>query len=172
MTKVINIFGGPCTAKSTTAAGLFAKMKLEHLEVELVTEYAKDMTWEKRFNILEDQLYMLAKQNRRLQRLKEQVDWVITDTSLLYGMIYCADDYFPKHFRDFLFEVYHNYDNVNILFNRGTKYNPVGRNQTLAEAEKIDKEIKDLLDRNSLPYHQLTVSPTIVDELYKLVKKL
>lgn len=166
------MFGGPCTGKSTTAAALFAKMKLEHLEVELVTEYAKDMTWEKRFNILDDQLYILAKQNRRLQRLKDRIDWVVTDTSLLYGMIYCPDDYFPKHFRDLLFEVYHGYDNVNILLDRGTKYNPVGRNQTLAEAEKLDKEIKDLLDQNSLPYYQLTVSPTIVDELYKLVKKL
>jgi len=172
MTKVINLFGGPGTGKSTTAAGLFAKMKLEHLEVEFVTEYAKDMTWEKRYNVLGDQLYMLAKQNRRLQRLKDQVDWVITDSSILVGMIYCPNDYLPNHFRNLLFEVYHEYENINVFFNRGTKYNPVGRNQTEEDAKKIDKKIKDLLDQNSLPYHQLTVSPTVVDDLYKLVKKI
>jgi ATP:corrinoid adenosyltransferase len=66
--KVINIFAGPCAGKSTTAAGLFYLMKVSGYNVELVTEYAKDMTWEGRHNILGDQLYILAKQNRRLER--------------------------------------------------------------------------------------------------------
>ncbi len=39
------MFGGPGTGKSTSAAGLFFKMKLAQMEVELVTEYAKDLVW-------------------------------------------------------------------------------------------------------------------------------
>jgi adenylate kinase family enzyme len=66
MMKVINLFGGPGSGKSTLAAGLFERMKIQGLSVELVTEYAKDMVWERRGNILDDQLYILAKQHRRL----------------------------------------------------------------------------------------------------------
>lgn len=39
---VINIFGAPGAGKSTTAAALFALMKLEGYKVELATEHAKD----------------------------------------------------------------------------------------------------------------------------------
>lgn len=56
MMKVINLFGGPGSGKSTLAAGLFERMKIQGLSVELVTEYAKDMVWERRGNILDDQL--------------------------------------------------------------------------------------------------------------------
>ena len=46
--KVINLFGGPGCGKSTTAADLFARMKLRGLSVELVTEYAKDVVWDEK----------------------------------------------------------------------------------------------------------------------------
>ena len=55
-------------------------MKWKEYNVELVTEYAKELTWEKRYDILNDQLYVLSKQNRKLIRLKDQVDWIITDS--------------------------------------------------------------------------------------------
>ena len=71
-------------------------MKLEGLNVELVTEYAKDMTWEGRGNILEDQLYMLAKQNRRLSRLQDKVDFAMTDSPLFLGLAYSKPDYFES----------------------------------------------------------------------------
>ena len=40
--KVINLYGGPGTGKSTTAAALFALIKREGYNVELVTEFAID----------------------------------------------------------------------------------------------------------------------------------
>ena len=49
---IINIFGGPGVGKSTVAADLFVIMKKEGYSVELVTEYAKELTYEKkRYNI-------------------------------------------------------------------------------------------------------------------------
>ena len=45
-TVVINLFGGPGCGKSTIAAELFAILKKQGYEVELVTEYAKDKVWE------------------------------------------------------------------------------------------------------------------------------
>ena len=75
---VINFFGGPNSGKSTQAAGLFHKMKIEGYSIEHVNEYAKMCVWENRMEILEDQLYVMAKQNRRVKRLKGKVDFCVT----------------------------------------------------------------------------------------------
>ena len=52
--KVINLFAGPGTGKSTTAAGLFYKMKSKGYMVELVTEFAKDLVYQESFFRLKD----------------------------------------------------------------------------------------------------------------------
>ena len=63
---VINIFGAPGAGKSTTAAALFALMKLEGYKVELVTEHAKDLTYSESFKELNDQLKVFGEQNHRM----------------------------------------------------------------------------------------------------------
>lgn len=45
ITKYINFFGGPGSEKSTSAAQLFSRMKKQRMNVELVTEVAKDFLW-------------------------------------------------------------------------------------------------------------------------------
>lgn len=169
--KVINIFGGPGAGKSTTAADVFQKMKKMRLEVELVTEYAKDMTWEGRKNVLTDQLYVLAKQNRRLERLKNHsVDWVVSDSPLVLGLIYQTPKYFHT-FPSFLLEVFNSYENINILLSRDFEYNPVGRNQTATEALEIDAMLHRTLEENGIPYHMVTNDPDSkrVDQILKII---
>jgi len=79
--KVINLFGGPGSGKSTTAAGLFQKMKLKHMSVELISEYAKKLVYSNRLeNMLDQQEYIFAKQNNMLHMLRDKVDFVITDS--------------------------------------------------------------------------------------------
>lgn len=158
--KVINIFGGPGAGKSTTAAGLFFEMKKQQLEVELVTEYAKDMTWEKRANVLSDQLYILAKQNRRLVRLDGQVDWVITDSPLLLGLVYQKPEYY-RMFEPFVMEVFNSYDNHSFLLSRDFEYQAAGRNQTAEQAIGVDQDIKELLNRKQVSYQQVTNDPEV-----------
>lgn len=158
--RVINIMGGPGTGKSTTAAGVFREMKIKGYEVELVTEYAKDMTWENRHNILEDQLYILAKQNRRIQRLQGKVEWVVTDSPLLLGLIYCRENYY-KHFEPLVMDVWNSYDNTLILLGRDFEYQPIGRNQTAEEALKVDVILNDFLDSRNIPYQRITNDPQV-----------
>lgn len=43
----INLFAGPGTGKSTTAAGVFFEMKRSGMSVEYVTEYAKSLVFSK-----------------------------------------------------------------------------------------------------------------------------
>lgn len=156
--KILNFFGGPGLGKSTTASGLFYKMKINGHNVELVSEYAKDMTWENRQEILKDQLYIFAKQNRKLERLRNKVDYVITDSPLILGLGYVADDY-PDTFEPFLLDIWNTYDNKNFyLTNNGDlTYQGVGRNQTKIEADKINSKILSIVDRNNIPYSVITV---------------
>lgn len=149
--KVINLFAGPGAGKSTTAAGLFHLMKLEGMNVELVTEYAKDMTWEKRHNILTDQLYMFAKQHRRIARLKGAVEYVVTDSPLFLSIIYSGDDY-PEVFDKLVFEFWQSYDNRNFFIERVKEYVRVGRSQSEDEARKIDAVVKDALGKYEVPF--------------------
>ena len=49
---VCNFFSGPGAGKSTLAAAVFAKLKMLGVNCELVTEFAKDKTWEKNYTAL------------------------------------------------------------------------------------------------------------------------
>jgi len=143
--RVINLFGGPGTGKSTTAADLFSHMKWKNINVELVNEYAKEVTWDERHKILEDQLYIMAKQNHKLWRLQGKVDWVITDSPIVMALVYAGENYLPNHFRYLGHEIYNHYDNINIFLKREKPYHSVGRNQTENEARDLDAKIKNLL---------------------------
>ena len=75
--KVINIFAGPGSGKSTLSTELFSTLKKMHLRVEFVGEYAKDLIYEKRFDRLNDYLYVFAQQHHRILRLKNDIDYVM-----------------------------------------------------------------------------------------------
>lgn len=148
---VINLFGGPGSGKSTTASGLFFEMKLKKIDVELVTEYAKKLTWQKRHNTLKDQFKVTAEQNHRMEILKDQVDFVITDSPIILGMYYSVN-YFPDTFPNFVYDVFNSYSNINFFINRIKEYNPKGRNQTFDEAVKADHGIKKILLDYNIPF--------------------
>ena len=43
---VVNLFGVPSAGKSTGAAYIFSRLKMEGINAELITEFAKDKVWE------------------------------------------------------------------------------------------------------------------------------
>lgn len=168
--KVINLFGGPGIGKSTIAMLLSAKMKLMHLSVEYVTEYAKDMVWEGRKNILSDQLYITAKQNRKLERIKDKVNYAVSDCPLLLGIHYATPDYLPGSYSRLVFELWNQYDNINFLLMRESKYEKIGRYQTEEEALQIDVDIKDLLTANQVPFFEVPGKPESVEKIVEIVR--
>ena len=138
---LILLVGPPGAGKSTTAAGVFSLLKLHGVNCELVTEYAKDLTWDKSFGVLSNQHKVTAEQYHRLWRLKE-VDYVITDSPLLTGCLYTECPHIDKHIHD----LFHEFNNVNYLLSRRKEYVTLGRNQTEEEALRLDSELKDVLE--------------------------
>ena len=168
--KVINLFGGPGTGKSTTAAGLFHLMKLQSMEVELVTEYAKYLVWAQRNNMFTEQDYIFAKQNHRLRILQNKVDWAITDSPLILGQFYMPDGFPGKdHFVNFMHDVYDSYENINIFLVREKAYNPNGRNQTEDEAKQIDQQILDMLGAQKREFLMVVANDKAPEIILKLL---
>jgi len=169
--KVLNIFGGPGTGKSTNAAGLFYHMKSVGIECELIQEYAKDLTWERRYNILEDQIYVFAKQQRRIARLVEHnLDWVITDSPIPLGLVYMKPNTLGDNFSNLVMEVFNRYHNINFLLTRNFTYNPVGRNQDEHEAREFDTLVRNLLDIYDIPYSSIVGGEPAVDTIWQAIQ--
>jgi len=140
--RVIELYAGPGAGKSTTAAGLFNAMKLMGLKVELVTEFAEDLTYGQRLHELGNQLYVLAHQEARQARLQGQVDWVITDSPLLLSNVYVLHSRFDSEaFRETVREASRQYDRVPFFMNRSADYQTYGSGQTREEAMGLDEEI-------------------------------
>jgi tRNA uridine 5-carbamoylmethylation protein Kti12 len=164
--KVINLFAGPGAGKSTTRAGLFHKMKSEGMNVEEVTEYAKDITWDETQVLLSDQLFMLANQNRRLTRLRSKVDLAISDSPLMLTINYVPHNYLPENFKKLTMELWDTYHNFNFFIEREKKYNPIGRNQTEEEARQIDENILKMLKEYKVPFLRIKGDHTAVQAIY------
>lgn len=150
--KVINLFGGPGIGKSVLAARLFVEMRCARKRVELVTEYAKGLVYSGDTFDLENQLYMLAQQDRQLHRLNGKVDYAITDSPLPLGLLYaqgrCQSDWFEKA----VWGAFNAYDNVNYVLERVWPYEPYGRYQTEGEAREIDDKLRGLLIDRRVPF--------------------
>lgn len=144
-TLIVNFYGGPGCGKSTMAARIFAELKQLGWNVELATEYAKDLTWEESHRVLTNQVYVFAKQHHRIWRLLGKVKIILTDSSLLNSLVYCKDDT-SEEFKSFVKSEFLKNNNVNINLRRVKKYNTAGRSQTEAEAIQLDSDIRQVVN--------------------------
>lgn len=154
---IVNLFGGPGSGKSTTAAGVFNKLKLAGVNCEIVTEFAKHVTWKKDLNTLRNQIYVFAKQHDRMFHLKEQVDVIITDSPIIMGLIYTDWSTVSESFEKLVVDEFARPDakNLNLFINRVKPYNHIGRNQTAEEAISKDKDIINLLDKYNIMFETI-----------------
>jgi len=146
MTLVVNLYGGPGTGKSTTAAAVFSKLKLAGVNCEMSREFAKDIVWEENFKVLEDTLFVFATQARRLRVLVGQVDVIITDAPILLASVYGEKTGISETLHTLIHEQHNSFNNLDIFLRRQKEYNPAGRMQTEREAKALDRKIRDLKD--------------------------
>jgi hypothetical protein len=163
MTLLINLFGGPGTGKSTTAAGVFHQLKLRGVNCEMALEYAKDKVWEESAQVLDNQLYVFGKQFHRVWRLLGKVDIIITDSPLLNSILYYEDKnpFFPEMV---VFE-HSRLNNLDVLLERVKDYNPAGRLQSEEKARALDVKIKDILDDGQRGYVEIAADADAVGKI-------
>ena len=175
---VINLFGGPSTGKSTLAALLFGTLKSKYdLNCEYVNEYAKDLVYEKRNQILlKDQLYIFAKQNHKLLMIKESndVDFVINDSPLLLSNVFGklrVDGGTSKLFQEYVRETFNSYSNLNFLIERNESFfRTSGRvEKNVDDAKIIDKFIEDELILNNSNYFKIKndINDILTSDIFK-----
>lgn len=174
--KVINLFGAPGAGKSTTAAGLFFLMKINHdliNSVEIVTEFAKDLVYSGRTKELagDNQIYISSKQYGRLHRLRGQVDYAVTDSPILLSSVYAADNYFPS-FKPLIKEMFDSFENINFYINRSKPYAPYGRTQCEEEADIINNKVLNILAEYNIDYVDVDGDVTAPRKIFETIKKI
>jgi len=165
---VINLMGGPGCGKSTIAAGVFSKLKKRGVECELVTEFAKDKVWDESYKILSDQIYVFGKQQHKIYRLNGKVDIAITDSPLLFSIVY--DQSNSQELRNLVLKVFNEYDNHNFYIMRNVDYVEEGRCQNEQEAKDVDNVCLKLLNDEHIPYEKC-LSTEAEDEIIKYLQK-
>lgn len=170
---IVNLFAGPGAGKSTTAALVFGQLKLRGFSVELVTEVAKDLTWEGAYNRRAFAPLLLAEQAWRIARVVNQVDVVVTDSPLLMQLAY-ADHY--AGFEALAMDLHRRFgDDLNYVIERTPSHPYVrcGRTETEEEARLLDERICRLLDRLGVPYERgLVTGQEAVDRIVSRVEEL
>ena len=173
ITICCNLFGSPGSGKSTMAALVFSRLKMLNINCELVTEFAKDKTWEKNFSALSNQVYVFAKQYFRMDRCADQVDVIITDSPLALSPYYNKDPDIHKPLCELAVRIANKFNNLNYFIKRVKKYNPIGRNQTEAESDKIAIDLKNMLKDYDIPYTEvngdLMSADIIVNDILKII---
>lgn len=153
--RLINVLGAPGLGKSTFGAGLFYEMKKLGYNVELVDEFAKFKVYEKNPKALRCQPYIFAQQLYKIMMTAEDVDYIITDSPIILSAIYNED--YPASFDRFVVDTFKMFDSENLLLTTDSErsYQETGRRHTAEQQDSLQKQIKELLDTNDIPYIQV-----------------
>ncbi len=176
--KVINLFGGPGSGKSVTAAMLFAHLKIAGHNAELVHEYAKWLLYADRLEkMMEQQEYIYAKQHAMLHNLEDKVDWVISDSPIILSAVYPEVNHilyetkpWPalKEFQALVRKQFDYYSNVNIWLHRPETFQDEGRLQDEEQSIMIDEMIRKEMEGRI--HYEVEVGTNTLTELLEIVE--
>lgn len=178
MSKIINLFAGPSTGKTSIAAGLLYKLKKKHISCDAPYEFPKVLAWDENHSAIKDQLYVIANQHRGIVKSWGKVDYIIMDSpillSLVYKNYYKGNEYpsilYNESFDKLILDIHSKYDNLNILLKRGNGvHNEKERYQNLEQSFELDLLIKKMLDDNGIEYIEIEVGDNTVSEILKFL---
>ena len=175
MKKIVNLYGGPGSGKSTNAAHLFALAKQNDINAELVREYIKNWVWEGRQIQPGDQIYIAAKQSKLERVCLKDVDLIVTDSPMMLSQYYEEkyDNTYPvcKHIIQKHNEIVadHGFEQLHVFLQRTKKYNPKGRTQTEEESKQVDLELKNLLISNNIEFKEVVADSNAAQTIFNLL---
>ena len=156
-TLIVNAFGGPGVGKTTFAWEIASLLKKLDLLVEYVPEYAKELVYEERFDILDNtmvhQKMIMDEQKKRIDRLMGKVRIIVTDSPILLSATYAKDA--DEKFIQESIDIFNQYTNLNFYIKRNKEDNYVqaGRKETLEQAIKEDNNIYNFLNDNHIHFN-------------------
>jgi hypothetical protein len=159
-TQVVNLIGGPGCDKSLITSAIILFLKLHNKTVEVIPDFAKSLVWQQNFQVLKNQYYIAQRQFEMLSLFDGQVQYLITECSLPQ-VLYYNENYLDNicdigKTRTQILDWYGQFNNTNILVERGDRnYVRTGRFQDEEGARKIDRGMRELLEREELPFTSL-----------------
>ncbi len=170
--KLIQFFSGPSSGKSGLAYKLAGELKSRSINCELVTEVAKDVTWEENFHQLKNQFFIVAKQFDRIRRLEDKVDYIIMDAGLIQNIPYFKDSRYAAELTQIMINLHNSYDTINFFIQRPDNYETDGRKESVEESKTIDDITrKILLDQGvnwvELNHNNDLIMDIIIEEIFK-----
>ena len=170
----ICLVSGPGNKKSTLAFWIQHVLKKNHLEVELIQEAAKELTFTDSKPESFDQFILFAKQiEAEDKRLRKKVDLTVSDTSDFLAICYGYKNKMKgwKDLIPFLRTFNKKYPCLTLYLSREkqSSYNTNGRFETQQEALLVDKIVLKMLKKYKVEYD--IVDPLNKEEVLKLLSK-
>lgn len=171
-TLIVNLIGAPSSAKSALMGDIFSKLKYLGVDCEQVTEFAKDLVWARRYDDMEDEIYIFAEQNHRLFMVCGKVNVIVTDRPLILTAIY-NDRYGSggEELNALVLKEFNRHNNYNVFLNRVHKYNPIGRVQTEKESDEIAIEIKNYLFEHDIQFDEFDGDSSSAEKIVEQILK-
>ena len=156
-TQVINVIGGPGCDKSLVSSAIILFLKLHNKTVEVIPDFAKSLVWQQNFEVLKNQYFIAQRQFEMLTMLDGQVQYLISECSLPQ-VLYYNENYLDNicdigKTRTQILNWHGQFNNHNILVERSDRnYIRTGRFQDEDGARKVDRGLRELLEREELPF--------------------
>lgn len=154
---VVNLYGAPGSGKSTIQADIFRRLKQKGYNAEMMTEYAKLLTWESRADALACQPLIFGKNFYEMTIYAKSVDVLVLDSPLLLSALYGRSSAIlhPTAFSDAVAAFSAQFTTMDYLLERTTVYDPKGRRQDALESERVHRECVEMLDHYNINYSVL-----------------
>ena len=178
-TVVINAFGGAGAGKTTACLHITAELKKRGYVAEFVPEYAKELVWEKKYDLLngeeENQKNLLIEMQKRIDRVVGNCDFAITDSPLLLNGVYLKNAKDKDAYWNDLINEINKYNNFNFVVQRdASKFEQAGRIHTLEQSIEIDGQIENLLREKNMEFSKYDHShlDEVIDNAIQMLERL
>ena len=158
--KVINLFAGPGTGKTTLCYELLAAMKKQGLRVEHVRDIPREEVYWESWRELDDHLIQLAKIQSAINMHRPHCDYLVVESPVLMRLAYLptVNERQPmngeKAISQLALALHQQEDNLDVLLVRNPEfgYDQRGRDQNEAQALERSRITEDIVARHA-PSH-------------------